>query len=95
MFTEDIEDAPDYWEVSNKIIRDIYEPFNKYGIAGEELRDLLRRLLGAEYAKEMLGGKMTEDDVLKDIERNNPSILKYTTKVFHNIALRDGKNLPT
>jgi hypothetical protein len=42
----------------------------------------------------MLGGKMTENDVLKHIERNNPSILKYTAKVFHNIALRDGKNLP-
>ena len=51
-----------------KIIDEVYDVLEKYGITGRGSRDFFWRQLAAEYACEIINRKMTEDEVLRDIE---------------------------
>jgi hypothetical protein len=47
--------------------------------------------VAAEYTKELVEGKMTEDQVLQDINHTSPIIVKYITKAYHSILAENGQ----
>ena len=79
------EEAP-----SSKIIDEVYDVLEKYGITGRGSRDFFWRQLAAEYACEIMNRRMTEDEVLRDIGRANMIIVKYVTEVCQRILARYG-----
>jgi hypothetical protein len=52
--------------LSSKIIDEVYDVLEKYGITGGGSRDFFWRQLAAEYACEIIR-RMTENEVLRDI----------------------------
>lgn len=93
---DDEDESPEYVRVRDMVIGDVCDVLEKYHIAGEELRDFLWRQVATEYTKELVEGKMTEDQVLEDINRTSPIIVKYITKAYHSILAENGQtDLPS
>lgn len=76
--------------ISSKIIDEVYDVLEKYGITGRGSRDFFRRQLAAEYACEIINRTMTEDEVLRDIGHTNMIIVKYVTEVCQRILAQYG-----
>ena len=66
--------------LSSKIMNKVYDVLEKYGITGGGSRDFFWRQLAIEYACEIINGKMTEDEVLRDIGRANMILVNYVTE---------------
>lgn len=77
---------------SSKIIDEIYDILERNGIVGEDSRDFFWRQLAAEYTFEIINGKMTQLQVLNDINRANTILIKYVTEAFQKVLTMNGSD---
>ena len=74
----------------SKIIDEVYDVLEEYGITGKGSRDFFWRQLATEYACETINGKITEDEVLRDIGRANMILVEYVTEACQKILAEHG-----